>query len=121
MLKMNKLANYIKRLSQTLHKKVVNSNFWYNAYYKHTYKHKKELALIRANTLSFRRSYIKRFQPKYTVGDYGTYGLQKCKIIEIDEHGQLIAALEDRGGCIINSSGFTRTGFKKHETKNSTN
>lgn len=118
---MNKSVNYIKKLSQTLYNKVVNSNFWYNAYYKHTYKHKKELALIRANTLSFRRSYIKRFQPKYTVGDYGTYGLQKCKIIEIDEHGQLIASLEGRGGIIINPAGFIRTGFKKHETKNSTN
>ena len=107
------LLNYIKRLSRTLHKKVVSGNFWHHAYYKHTYRHKKELALIRANTLSIRRSYIKRFEPKYTVGDYGTYDLQKCKIIEIDEHGQLIAELESRGGCIINPAGFIRTGFKK--------
>lgn len=118
---MNKLVNYIKKLSQTLHNKIVSSNWWYDTYYKRTYKNKKELALIRANTLSVRRTYIKRFEPKYTVGDYGTYGLQKCKIIEIDEHGQLIASLEDRGGIIINPAGFIRTGFKKHETKNSTN
>ena len=118
---MNKLVNYIKKLSQTLYNKIVGSNWWYNAYYKHIYRHKKELALIRAHTLSVRRLYIKRFEPKYTVGDYGTYSLQECKIIEIDEHGQLIASLEGRGGVIINPAGFIRTGFKKHETKNSTN
>lgn len=43
-----------------LHIKIVNSNFWFHIYYKHTKKHKKDLADTYAEVVAFRKSVINK-------------------------------------------------------------